>query len=95
MNVFLCSTGFEAALVDECGGTMVCPGVVAAERSGDFVFARQILPDATRVHAPSITQLASPSITFTCGTRSLNLAGARLVQRSSGSDRWVSTSMIL
>src|SRR5262249_13174796 len=31
----------------------------------------------------------------TCGTRSLYLAGARLVHRSSGSDKWVSTSITL
>src|ERR1700682_4820542 len=42
---------------------------------------------------PLITHDTFPSTVPICGTRSLNLAGARLVQRSSGSDRWVSTSI--
>jgi 23S rRNA (cytidine2498-2'-O)-methyltransferase len=62
VNVFLCSTGFDEALAEESGGTIVCPGVVQAERAGDFVFARQILPDAKRVHAQSIRKLAEAAL---------------------------------
>jgi len=62
VNVFLCSTGFEAALAEESGGSIVCPGVVAAERTDDFVFARQILPDARRVHAESIRKLTEAAL---------------------------------
>src|ERR1700736_3962029 len=42
---------------------------------------------------PLITHDTFPSTVPICGTRSLNLAGALFVQRSSGSDRWVSTSI--
>jgi 23S rRNA (cytidine2498-2'-O)-methyltransferase len=64
VSVFLCSTGFETALMEEAGGsaTMICPGVVMAEADGDFVFARQILPDAQRVRAPSISKLADAAL---------------------------------
>jgi 23S rRNA (cytidine2498-2'-O)-methyltransferase len=57
--LYLCATGFEAALVREAGGQArtLCPGVVAAARLGDFVFARQVLPDAVRLSGPSITRL--------------------------------------
>jgi 23S rRNA (cytidine2498-2'-O)-methyltransferase len=63
VNVFLCSTGFEAALAEESEGSIVCPGVVTAERGDDFVFARQILPDAKRVQASSISKLAQAALT--------------------------------
>ena len=64
MNVFLCSTGFEDALVEEAHGaaTIVCPGVVAAEAGDDFILARQILPDATRLRADSISKLADAAL---------------------------------
>src|SRR5688500_10649207 len=41
---------------------------------------------------PSNTQLRSPSTSSTRGTRSRTAAGARLVNRSGGSDQWLSAS---
>ena len=62
MNAFLCSTGFEDALAEESGGAIVCPGIVTAERGDDFVFARQILPNAARVEQASISKLAAAAL---------------------------------
>lgn len=64
MHLYLTAADFEPALIDELGsGTVLRPGVVADERGDarlertDHAFARQILPDATRLEAPSIAKL--------------------------------------
>src|SRR5690349_23929799 len=63
LHVYLCSTGFEDVLSREIGaGDMRCPGVVAADPWGDWIFARQILPDAKLVEAPSIARLADGAL---------------------------------
>ena len=41
---------------------------------------------------PSNTHMSSPSTSSTRGTRSRTSAGARLVNRSAGSDQWESAS---
>ena len=61
VDAFLCSTGYEAALVAEIGATAStpCPGVVVGEAGGaDLVFGRQILPDAVWVQGASVSSLA-------------------------------------
>jgi 23S rRNA (cytidine2498-2'-O)-methyltransferase len=63
VNAFLCSTGFEPALIEESNGKLVCPGIVTADRADDFVFARQILPNAVRVQQASISKLAAAALT--------------------------------
>ncbi len=62
--VLLASTGFEDPLVREAGpgARVVAPGVVASPRGDDFVFARQVLPDAREVAAPSISRLAAGAV---------------------------------
>src|SRR5580700_3467692 len=49
-------------------------------------------PPAKPSSTPSTYHMGLPSTSTTCGTRSLYLAGARLVQRSWDSVRWVSAS---
>jgi len=65
VHLFLCSTGFEGPLASEIGrhARRLCAGVVAGEGApADFVFARQILPDAVLVEAPSIARLADSAL---------------------------------
>src|SRR5262249_12685468 len=66
---FLCSTGFEATLMEELGrgAASPCPGVVVLDRATplgetDAVFARQVLPDASWVEGASIRALADGAL---------------------------------
>ncbi|MBI3073212.1 MAG: hypothetical protein HYY84_13950 [Deltaproteobacteria bacterium] len=68
MHVFICSAGFEPALVALLGGGKAWgPGVVAVGdahvvAATDPMFARQILPDATAVFGASIRELAERAL---------------------------------
>ena len=70
MHVFICSPGFESALIAELGGgELLCPGVVALREArdvtdSDAVFGRQILPDATVVSGASIRELADGALSI-------------------------------
>ncbi len=63
LDLFLTSPGFETALLAEAGrGHTVSTGLVAMEprplTETDYVFARQVLPEAIAVCEPSVERLA-------------------------------------
>jgi 23S rRNA (cytidine2498-2'-O)-methyltransferase len=68
VDAFVATVGFEAPLIAELGDTWISaatvgPGLVLAERGGgdrtrDLVFARQRVPEAAEVYAPSVQRLA-------------------------------------
>lgn len=63
-HVFLGSPEFTAPLAAEIGpeAEIVAPGIVAAPAGGpprDLVFARQVLPDAVEIRAPSVAKLVN------------------------------------
>jgi 23S rRNA (cytidine2498-2'-O)-methyltransferase len=74
LHVFIVTPSFEPALRAELGsaigvppalqptspsGLVICDILVgAADRDRDYTFARQVLPDATPIHAPSVQRLA-------------------------------------
>ncbi len=66
MIVLAGSAGFEDALAAEVGGRAVGPGIVCAETDVsprlDPAFARQVLPAATLVRAPSVARLAAGAL---------------------------------
>lgn len=69
-HAYLCSTGFEEPLAREIGpgSEVLAKGVVITRGrplplfASDFVFARQVLPEAVEVHAPSIRKLAAGAV---------------------------------
>ncbi len=66
MIVLVGSAGFEGALADEVGGRVVAPGIVSAEANVspdlDPAFARQVLPAAALIEAPSVARLAAGAL---------------------------------
>ncbi len=69
-SVLLCASGFEAPLLAEAGAgaSVTCPGIVAlggaprAPEETDFLFARQVLPDAVEIREPSVRRLADSAL---------------------------------
>ncbi len=69
-HAYLCSTGFEEPLAREIGpgAEVLAKGIVIARGdplpfdATDFIFARQVLPEASEVNAPSIRKLAAGAV---------------------------------